>query len=230
MRKINTFCPLVEKKVTFSFASFTSCQPARRKHFIQDFNFDTGVSCIKMKKTSAVKSQRIEELQDHLDCYKTHVERLRKEDEAQAKLLQEMTDEIRQLREEKESLSNQLKLTMTVVDSEELVKSNGKEQISDLQKEKTMMELKKGTQINQLEELNQQLTDNSDDETSQKDELNAKIKSLQEELKRLRQQLDYEKSLKTHATNKLTEIMLRTDPIERDLDQNLEDRSHCVIL
>lgn len=50
------------------------------------------------------------------------------------------------------------------------------------------------------------------------------------ELKRLRQQLDYEKSLKTHTTNKLTEIMLRTDPIERDLDQNLEDRSHCVIL
>lgn len=53
-------------------------------------------------------------------------------------------------------------------------------QISDLEKEKTMTELKKGAQINQLEELNQQLTDNLDDKTSEKVELNAKIKSLQE--------------------------------------------------
>ena len=67
-------------------------------------------------------------------------------------------------------------------------------QFSDLEKEKTMIELEvkeliarhksdmleKGAQISQLEELNQQLTDNLDQKMSEKDELNTKIKSLQE--------------------------------------------------
>ena len=67
-------------------------------------------------------------------------------------------------------------------------------QFSDLEKEKTMIELEvkeliarhksdmleKGAQISQLEELNQQLTDNLDQKMSEKDELNGKIKGLQE--------------------------------------------------
>lgn len=67
-------------------------------------------------------------------------------------------------------------------------------QFSDLEKEKTMIELEvkeliarhksdmleKGAQISQLEELNQQLTDNLDQKMAEKDELNSKIKSLQE--------------------------------------------------
>ena len=67
-------------------------------------------------------------------------------------------------------------------------------QFSDLEKEKTMIELEvkeliarhksdmleKGAQISQLEELNQQLTDNLDQKLNEKDELNAKIKGLQE--------------------------------------------------
>lgn len=67
-------------------------------------------------------------------------------------------------------------------------------QFSDLEKEKTMIELEvkeliarhksdmleKGAQISQLEELNQQLTDNLDQKMSEKDELNSKIKGLQE--------------------------------------------------
>lgn len=67
-------------------------------------------------------------------------------------------------------------------------------QFSDLEKEKTMIELEvkeliarhksdmleKGAQISQLEELNQQLTDNLGQKMSEKDELNAKIKGLQE--------------------------------------------------
>ena len=68
------------------------------------------------------------------------------------------------------------------------------QQYSDLEKEKTMIELEvkeliarhksdmseKGAQINQLEELNQQLTASLDQKMVDKDELNAKIKSLQE--------------------------------------------------
>ena len=67
-------------------------------------------------------------------------------------------------------------------------------QYSDLEKEKTMIELEvkeliarhksdmseKGAQISQMEELNQQLTDSLDQKMADKDELNAKIKSMQE--------------------------------------------------
>ena len=67
-------------------------------------------------------------------------------------------------------------------------------QYSDLEKEKTMIELEvkeliarhksdmseKGAKISQLEELNQQLTDSLDQKMADKDELNAKIKGLQE--------------------------------------------------
>ena len=67
-------------------------------------------------------------------------------------------------------------------------------QFSDLEKEKTMIELEvkeliarhksdmveKGAQINQLEEHNQQLTDNLGQKMAEKDELNAKIKALQD--------------------------------------------------
>jgi len=67
-------------------------------------------------------------------------------------------------------------------------------QFSDLEKEKTMIELEvkeliarhksdmveKGAQISQLEEHNQQLTDNLGQKTAEKDELNAKIKALQD--------------------------------------------------
>ena len=67
-------------------------------------------------------------------------------------------------------------------------------QYSDLEKEKTMIELEvkeliarhksdmseKGAQISQLEELNQQFTNTLDQKTADRDELNSKIKSLQE--------------------------------------------------
>ena len=67
-------------------------------------------------------------------------------------------------------------------------------QFSDLEKEKTMIELEvkeliarhksdmveKGAQISQLEEHNQQLTDNLGQKMAEKDELNAKIKALQD--------------------------------------------------
>lgn len=67
-------------------------------------------------------------------------------------------------------------------------------QYSDLEKEKTMIELEvkeliarhksdmseKGAQITQLEELNHQLTGNLDQKINDKDELNTKIKALQE--------------------------------------------------
>ena len=68
------------------------------------------------------------------------------------------------------------------------------EQYSDLEKEKTMIELEvkeliarhksdmseKGGQISQLEELNQQLTGSLDQKIADKEELEYKIKGMQE--------------------------------------------------
>lgn len=83
---------------------------------------------------------------------------------------------------------------MSLINGKELLMSIFSTQFSDLEKEKTMIELEvkeliarhksdmleKGAQISQLEELNQQLTDNLDQKMSEKDELNSKIKGLQE--------------------------------------------------
>ncbi|KAL9980425.1 hypothetical protein ACROYT_G009014 [Oculina patagonica] len=125
----------------------------------------------------------------------------------------------------RESLSTQLKSALTMVDSEELARSIAKEQISNLEQEKTMIKLEvkeKGTQISRLKELNQLLTDNLDRGTSEKNELNSKIKSLQEELKSLKKKLDSERTLRIQAADKLAELMHRKD---RELRMQRVDRS-----
>lgn len=207
-------------------------------------------ACTKLKSASAVDDLQMKELQDQLEAetyfstlYKTQVKELREEVDEKAKQWQELSNEIRQLNEERESLSAQLELTLTKAHSEQLARSIAEEQYSDLEKEKTMIELEvkeliarhksdmseKGAQISQLEELNQQLTDSLDQKMADKDELNAKIKSLQDELEKskdnskeidtatesLKKQFQIERTLKIQAVNKLAEIMCRKD-IQRE--------------
>lgn len=203
-------------------------------------------ACTKLKSASAVDDLQMKELQDQLEAetyfstlYKTQVKELREEVDEKTKHLLETSKELRQMSEDREALSAQLELTLTMVDSEQLARSIAEEQYSDLEKEKTMIELEvkeliarhksdmseKGAQISQLEELNQQFTNTLDQKTADRDELNSKIKSLQEELEKskdnskdiedategLRKQLHIEKTLKTQAVNKLAEIMCRKD-------------------
>ncbi|XP_078360831.1 rho-associated protein kinase 1-like [Oculina patagonica] len=178
-----------------------------------------------MESASAVDNLQIKGLQDQLTLYKRQVKELREVDDKKAKQLQKMSNEICQLKEEKESLSTQLKSALTMVDSEELARSIAKEQISNLEQEKTMIKLEvkeKGTQISRLKELNQLLTDNLDRGTSEKNELNSKIKSLQEELKSLKKKLDSERTLRIQAADKLAELMHRKD---RELRMQRVDRS-----
>ncbi|PFX19790.1 Rho-associated protein kinase 2 [Stylophora pistillata] len=203
-------------------------------------------ACTKLKSASAVDDLQMKELQDQLESetyfstlYKTQVKELREEVDEKTKQLLDMSKELRQMSDDRESLSAQLELTLTMVDSEQLARSIAEEQYSDLEKEKTMIELEvkeliarhksdmseKGAQITQLEELNQQLTGNLEQKMTDRDELNSKIKSLQEELEKskdnskdiegatenLRKQLHIEKTLKIQAVNKLAEIMNRKD-------------------
>jgi predicted nucleic acid-binding Zn-ribbon protein len=92
----------------------------------------------------------------------------------------------------RESLSAQLELTLTKADSEQLARSIAEEQYSDLEKEKTMIELEvkeliarhksdmsdKTAQITQLEELNQQLTSSLDQKVHEKEDLNSQINQI----------------------------------------------------
>lgn len=203
-------------------------------------------ACARLKSASAVDDLQMKELQDQLEAetyfstlYKTQVKELREEVDEKAKQMMELSTEVNQLNEDRDSLSAQLELTLTKAHSEQLARSIAEEQYSDLEKEKTMIELEvkeliarhksdmseKGAQINQLEELNQQLTASLDQKMADKDELNAKIKSLQEELSKakhaseeideateqLQKQLKIEKALKIQAVNKLAEIVNRKD-------------------
>lgn len=203
-------------------------------------------ACAKLKNASAVDDLQMKELQDQLEAetyfstlYKTQVKELQEEVVEKAKQLQDLNSEINQLNEERESLSAQLELTLTKAHSEQLARSIAEEQYSDLEKEKTMIELEvkeliarhksdmseKGAQISQLEELNQQLTDSLGQKMAEKDEINSKIKGLQEELEKakdnrneidtvteqFKKQLEIEKSKTIQAVNKLAEIMNRKD-------------------
>ncbi|KAK2553677.1 Rho-associated protein kinase 2 [Acropora cervicornis] len=203
-------------------------------------------ACARLKSASAVDDLQMKELQDQLEAetyfstlYKTQVKELREEVDEKAKQMMELSTEVNQLNEDRDSLSAQLELTLTKAHSEQLARSIAEEQYSDLEKEKTMIELEvkeliarhksdmseKGAQINQLEELNQQLTASLDQKMADKDELNAKFKSLQEELSKakhaseeideateqLQKQLKIEKALKIQAVNKLAEIVNRKD-------------------
>ncbi|KAJ7375003.1 Rho-associated protein kinase 2 [Desmophyllum pertusum] len=94
-------------------------------------------ACTKLKSASAVDDLQMKELQDQLEAetyfstlYKTQVKELREEVDEKSKQLMEMSNEIRQHSEERESLSAQLELTLTMVDSEQLARSIAEEQVS----------------------------------------------------------------------------------------------------
>ncbi|XP_048581823.1 rho-associated protein kinase 2 isoform X3 [Nematostella vectensis] len=200
----------------------------------------------KLKSASAMDDLQMKELQDQLEAeqyfstlYKTQVKELREEVDEKTKQVTDIESKVKQLKEERESLSAQLELTLTKADSEQLARSIAEEQYSDLEKEKTMIELEvkeliarhksemsdKAAQITQLEELNQQMTSSLDQKVQEKEELNSSINKLKAELEKvenesksveeateaLKKSLHIERTLKIQAVNKLAEIMNRKD-------------------
>lgn len=75
------------------------------------------------------------------NLYKTQVRELKEEVDEHSKQGQIMQGNLHILQEERDSLSAQLELALAKAESEELARSIAEEQISDLEKEKTILDL-----------------------------------------------------------------------------------------
>lgn len=73
--------------------------------------------------------------------YKTQVRELKEEVDERSKQVQALQGDLQILQEERDSLSAQLELALAKAESEELARSIAEEQIADLEKDKTILEL-----------------------------------------------------------------------------------------
>ncbi|XP_065062554.1 rho-associated protein kinase 1-like [Rhopilema esculentum] len=200
----------------------------------------------KLKSAVAVDDLQMKELQDQLEAeqcfttlYKTQVVELKEEVEEEKRAQQSLHSDFQLLQEDRDSLSAQLELAMAKAESEELARQIAEEQISDLEKEKTMLELEvkeliarhktelqdKTVKVTQLEETVKSLESSSSDRDNDKKNLEDQIKKLMDDLENtkkgnqnaggevdhLRKQLETERTLKKQAVNKLAEIMNRKE-------------------
>jgi len=201
---------------------------------------------LKLKSAYAVDDLQMKELQDQLEAeqyfvtlYKTQVRELKEDVEEGNKHIQSLQTDLQMLQEDRDALSAQLELAIAKSESEELARQIAEEQISDLEKEKTMLELEvkeliarhktdlqeKTSKVTQLEDQIKQIEESKTGKDKEKESLEDQVKKLMEDLsvaqkgtqnvdgevEKLRKQLDNERTLKTQAVNKLAEIMNRKD-------------------
>ncbi|XP_041359873.1 rho-associated protein kinase 2-like [Gigantopelta aegis] len=165
--------------------------------------------------------------------YKTQVKELKEEVAEKKQQIQDLSNDIYNVNQEKDSIGAQLQLALAKADSEQLARQIAEEQLSDVEKEKTMLELeikelmsrfkndmsKKESMISLLEDTKRDYGTNIEKLQTDKDDLNNKIKKLSEdinssqqsEMMKLRKQLEDERIKKTQAVNKLAEIMNRKE-------------------
>ncbi|KAM9496365.1 rho-associated protein kinase 2b isoform 2-T3 [Clarias gariepinus] len=199
-----------------------------------------------LRREREVANGHLKELKDQLEAeqyftklYKTQILELKEECDEKTKLYQDVQRRLEDLQEERDSLAEQLEVSLTKADSEQLARSIAEEQFSDLEKEKIMKELEikdmiarhrqelsdKDNTISSLEESNRTLTVDVANLASEKEELNNQLKDLQQQLQKAKQeekqvsimkmsfekQLQSERTLKIQAVNKLAEIMNKKD-------------------
>ncbi|CAL1536686.1 unnamed protein product [Lymnaea stagnalis] len=194
----------------------------------------------KLKDEGSQNDSVIKDLQEQLEAetyfsslYKTQVKELKEEIDEKKKQIQDLTSDVQNMRLEKDSIGAQLQLALAKADSEQLARQIAEEQLSDVEKEKTMLELeikelmsrqkndsnKKESQILSLEDSKINLSNEVERLQREKDSLNNKIKALNEdilkskntEVDKLRKSLEEEKLKKTQAVNKLAEVLNRKD-------------------
>lgn len=195
----------------------------------------------KFKDEMSVNDLQMREFQEQLEAetyfsslYRTQVKELKEEVDDKQKQIQDLSTDNQNIMHEKDSLAGQLQLLHTKADSEALARGIAEEQLSDVEKEKTMLELevkelisrlkndmnKKDSMIAQLEDQKRDYSILMEKLQQDKDDLNNRIKKLQEdlqnsknidELKKLQKELESEKLKKTQAVNKLAEIMNRRE-------------------
>lgn len=195
----------------------------------------------KLKDELSVNELQMREIQEQLEAesyfsslYKTQVKELKEEVEEKMKQIQDLSSDVQNALQEKDSIITQVQLLHTKADSEALARHIAEEQLSDVEKEKTMLELeikemmsrhknelnKKETLIAALEDQKRDYVVNLEKLQQDKDDLNNKIKRLSEDLQSsksqsemdiLKKQLADEKLKKIQAVNKLAEVMNRKD-------------------
>lgn len=210
---------------------------------------------IKLQKEVASLTSQIEELQCQLESetyfamlYKTQVRELKEELEEKQKEVDSYKNDVLLLKDERDSLSPQLELALAKAESEELARSIAEEQIADLEKEKTMLELEvkdvnakhrqdlleKNHTIRELEEKMEYDDEKVKVHLNKIDMLEADLQAARdevessktntssnsEELKKLYERLENEKMMKTQAVNKLAEIVQRKDMTSRGKPNN----------
>jgi len=200
------------------------------------------------RKINAAESDDIQmkELNDQLEAeqyfstlYKTQVRELKEEVDERSKQVQALQGDLQILQEERDSLSAQLELALAKAESEELARSIAEEQIADLEKDKTILELEV-KEINarnkaDVSEKDNFITKNEEKMYAIEQELITKdieIKTLTDaiaqlntdvesaktdtssnnvEVEALKKTLASERQLKIQAVNKLAEIIQRKD-------------------
>lgn len=213
-----------EKQLTLELTELQ----AIRKHLEEELH--------RIQTARTMDDLQMKELQDQLEAeqyfstlYKTQAKDAKEEMEEKAKTVQELEDE-------RDNLTHQLQLAIARADSETLARSIAEENISELEKDKTMRELEIGelierhkmelaTSLNAAKEYENEYKKTIDALTKEKEELRTMLTRLQEDLKckdnesstyddeleKLKSKLKQEQLLKMQAVNKLAEIIYRKD-------------------
>ncbi|KAK6188435.1 hypothetical protein SNE40_004608 [Patella caerulea] len=190
----------------------------------------------KVKEENSLIDLQLRDAQEQLEAesyfaslYKTQVKELKDEVDLSNKKMQDLNADIQHITEEKDSICAQLQLALAKADSEQLARQIAEDQLLDVEKEKTMLELeykdlmqrhkndisKKENQITSMEDSKRNTNMTIDQLQSENNILNTTIKELSEahntslatEVDKLKKELETEKIKKTQAVNKLAEIM-----------------------
>ncbi|KAK3090086.1 hypothetical protein FSP39_009049 [Pinctada imbricata] len=199
----------------------------------------------KLKEDMSINDLQMKELQDQLEAeqyfsslYRTQVKELKEDVEEKDKKLHDWATDAKSVEQEKDSFASQLQLALAKADSEQLARSIAEEQLSDVEKEKTVLELeikelinrnkgeltKKDNLVAMLEDSKNQYKKQIDTLQAERDDLTNVVKKLQDDLRnmqskpqndneieKLKKNLEDEKLKKIQAVNKLAEIMNRKE-------------------
>ncbi|XP_029640242.1 rho-associated protein kinase 2 isoform X1 [Octopus sinensis] len=198
----------------------------------------------KLKEESSLAELQMRELQDQFEAesyfsslYRAQVKELKEEIKDNKKEHQDLSVDISTMEQENERLNKNLKMATSKIESEQIARTVAEENLSDLEKEKTMLQLeikelktrhkaelsRKESVINVLEDSKREYGKNNEQLQNEKDELinrmnkmaddlkNEKSENNISELEQLRKLLQDERLKKIQAVNKLAEVMNRKE-------------------
>ncbi|XP_048758911.2 rho-associated protein kinase 1-like [Ostrea edulis] len=213
----------------------------------------------KVREDLSINDLQMKELQDQLEAeqyfsslYRTQVKELKEDVEEKGKQHQDAATDLESIQQEKDSIAAQLQLAMAKADSEGLARSIAEEQLTDVEKEKTVLELeikelmnrhktdlsKKEHIVIMLEDSKREFLKEIEELHSEKDDVSGRLQKMTDELRqvqsrsggssteieKLKKNLEEEKLKKIQAVNKLAEIMNRKEFRSKSSKNNASDQ------